>query len=186
MIKYFLPLSLALFTLFGSVNCSYAQTKEERDFLKSLQNEKEINVILDMSQVIIHGKTEADFVYIEDVSSDEDWSSLWINKYRPSLFRDLLGELNSSMFDYGYTVRFGNFQQAKYQIRLLVLSISEKGDTHIKVYYERAEEKQIIYSIVVYGHGGIFGSKVNLMGDGFKRAGVDLAKQTKRVFEWGR
>ena len=81
----------------------YAQTKEERELLKSYRI-KEINVILDMSQVIIHGKTEADLFTLRTLAPMKIGVSLWINKYRQS-FSDLLGELNSSMFDYGYTVR---------------------------------------------------------------------------------
>ena len=61
-----------------------------RELLKSLKNEKEINVIIDFSQAIIHGKSEVDFVYIEGISSEEDWITLWENEYKPGLFQVFL------------------------------------------------------------------------------------------------
>jgi hypothetical protein len=187
-------LCASLLTICTPVEFLFAQTekldkqerKERRELLKSLQNEKEINVIIDMTKANIHGKSEADFVYIEDVSSTEDWTALWETEYKPSLFHDLLGVYNTQMFDYGYKVRFGNFENTKYQIRLEVTSIQEKGTTFLKVSVEQQDQQKILCSFFIIGHGGIYGSKVNLMGDGFKRAGEELAKQTIKLFETGR
>ena len=46
------------------VDSLHAQTskKEIRELLKSLQNEKEINVIFDISNAMIEGQSEADFI----------------------------------------------------------------------------------------------------------------------------
>ena len=166
------------------VDCLHAQTskKEIRELLKSLQNEKEINVIIDFSQAVIHGKSEADFVYIEDVSSEEDWITLWETEYKPSLIRDFLEAFNTYMFDYGYKVRFGSFEQSTYQIRLIVSSISEKGSVYINVFIKERGQEEALYELTAYGDGGTFGSKINLMGDGFKRAGLDLAQQMIYIF----
>jgi len=183
MIKYFLPLSLALFTLFGSVNCSYAQTKEERDFLKSLQNEKEINFILDMSRASIHGYSESDFVYREDLQSDKDWATLWETEYKPDLLNKFLGSLNLLLFDFGYTVKFGDFENTKYQLRLIVSEIYEKGDTFIDISIEDREKLELIFLFKIDGRGGTFGSKVNLMGDGFTRAGRVAARKFHNFFK---
>ena len=170
------------------VDSLHAQTskKELREILKSLKNEKEINVIIDFSQAIIHGKSEADFVYIEDVSSEEDWITLWENEYKPSLFRDLLGSFNTYMFDYGYKVRFGSFEQSQYQIKLIVSSISENGSVLMSGYIRNRDQEATLCELTIIGNGGTFGSKINLMGDGFKRAGIDLAKQMISVFERGK
>jgi len=56
------------------VDSLHAQTskKEIREILKSLQIEKEIDVSIIFSQAVIHGKSEADFVYIEDISHKYD------------------------------------------------------------------------------------------------------------------
>ncbi|MDD4030076.1 MAG: hypothetical protein PHE07_01425 [Bacteroidales bacterium] len=183
-----------IFAISAPVESLFAQTekldkkerKERRELLKSLKNEKEINVIIDFSKANIHGKSEADFVYIEDISTEEDWATLWETEYKPSLFRDLLGEYNSQMFDYGYKVRFGNSENTKYQIRLVVTSIMGNGTTYLKVYVEQREQQKILCSFMIIGNGGMFGSKINLMGDGFKRAGKELAKQTIKLFERGR
>jgi len=104
------------------VDSLYAQNskKEIREILKSLQIEKEIDVSIQFSQAIIHGKKEADFVYLEDVATEEDWVNLWENEYKPGLFHDFLGSFNNYMFNDGYRVRFGSFEQSKYQIRLIV------------------------------------------------------------------
>ena len=170
------------------VDSLYAQNskKEIRELLKSLQNEKEIDVSIKFSQAIIHGKSEADFVYIEDVSSEEDWITLWENEYKPSLFRDLLGSFNNYMFDYGYRVRFGSFEQSKYQIKLIISSISENGSVLMSGFIKKRGQEESLYELTVYGRGGTFGSKINLMGDGFKRAGLDLAKQMISVFDRGK
>ena len=160
--------------------------KEMRELLKSLRNEKEIDVSIKMSDAIIHGKSEADFIYIEDISSEEDWATLWENEYKPSLFRDLLGEFNNYMFDYGYKVRFGSFEQSKYRIRLIVSRISENGEVLMSAYIKERGQEESLYKLTITGRGGTFGSKINLMGDGFKRAGIDLAKQMISVFDRGK
>jgi trans-aconitate methyltransferase len=76
---------------------SQSSDKEMRELLKSLKYEKEINVIIDFSKAKIHGKSESDFVYIEDISSTEDWTTLWETEYKPGLCHDLLGEFNTNM-----------------------------------------------------------------------------------------
>ena len=187
-------LCASLLTICTSVEFLFAQTekldkqerKERRELLMSMWTEKEINVTIDFSKANIHGKSEADFVYIQDVSSTEDWTALWENEYKPSLFHDLLGEYNTNMFDYGYKVRFGNFENAKYQIRLVVTSILESGTTYLKVYVEQKDQQKILCSFSISGRGGAFGSMINLMGDGFKRAGKELAWQTIKLFNTGK
>ncbi len=170
------------------VDSLYAQTskKELREILKSLKNEKEIDVSIKFSQAIIHGKSEADFVYIEDISSEEDWTTLWENEYKPGLFHDLLGALNTYMFNVGYRVRFGSFEQSKYQIKLIVSSISENGSVLLSGFIKNRDQEESLYELTIVGNGGTFGSKINLMGDGFKRTGIDLAKQMITVFERGK
>ena len=170
------------------VDSLYAQTskKELREILKSLKNEKEIDVSITFSQAIIHGKREADFVYLEDIGSREDWTTLWENEYKPSLFRDLLGSFNNYMFDYGYKVRFGSFEQSKYQIKLIVNGIAEKGTVYMNALLKERGQEEPLYELTVAGGGGTFGSKINLMGDGFRRAGLDLAKQMILIFKRGR
>ncbi len=150
---------------------SQSSDKEMRELLKSLKYEKEINVIIDFSKAKIHGKSESDFVYIEDISSTEDWTTLWETEYKPGLCHDLLGEFNTNMFDYGYKVRFGNFENAKYQIILRISSISTKGDIIFVGYILENGKKEYLQKLFVSGTGGTYGSKINLMGDGFKRAG---------------
>lgn len=187
-------LCASLLTICTPVEFLFAQTekldkqerKARRELLMSMWTEKEINVTIDFSKANIHGKSEADFVYIQDVSSTEDWTALWENEYKPSLFHDLLGEYNTNMFDYGYKVRFGNFENAKYQIRLVVTSILESGTTYLKVYVEQKDQQKILCSFSISGRGGAFGSMINLMGDGFKRAGKELAWQTIKLFNTGK
>jgi hypothetical protein len=157
-----------------------------RELLKSLQNENEIDVTLSMSKVIIHGYSESDFVYRENLLSEEDWPTLWEKEYKPELNKKFMNALNLQIFDYGYSVRFGNFGKAKYQIRLIVNSIHEKGSVYMKAFINKREQEESLYELTVYGGGGIFGSKVNLMGDGFKRAGWDLARQMNILFKKGK
>ena len=185
-------LHLLLFTIVlafsiptNSLNAQ-SSDKEMRELLKSLKYEKEINVIIDFSKAKIHGKSESDFVYIEDISSTEDWTTLWETEYKPGLCHDLLGEFNTNMFDYGYKIRFGSFENAHYQILLRVNSISEKGNTIMNAYIVERGQKNVLCNLFISGTGGTFGSKVNLMGDGFKRAGKELARQMNILFKRGR
>jgi len=169
-------------------NSLNAQTsdKEMRELLKSLQNENEIDVTLSMSKVIIHGYSESDFVYRENLLSEEDWATLWETEYKPELNQKFMNALNLQIFDYGHSVRFGNFGKAKYQIRLIVSSISEKGDIILNGYIIDREQQFVLCKLFISGTGGTFGSKVNLMGDGFKRAGKELARQMNILFKRGR
>ena len=166
----------------------HAQTsdKEMRELLKSLQNENEIDVTLSMSKVIIHGYSESDFVYRENLLSEEDWPTLWEKEYKPELNKKFMNALNLQIFDYGHSVRFGNFGKAKYQIRLIVSSISEKGDIILNGYIIDREQQFVLCKLFISGTGGTFGSKVNLMGDGFTRAGKELARQMNILFKRGR
>ena len=170
------------------VDSLHAQTskKEIREILKSMQNEKEIDVTIDMSRVIIHGYSESDFVYRENLRSDRDWPTLWESKYKPGLIVDFMNALNLKTFDDGNSVIFGSSGKAKYQIRLIVNSIHEKGSAYIKAFINKRGQEESLYELTVYGGGGIFGSKVNLMGDGFKRAGWDLARQMNILFKKGK
>jgi len=170
------------------VDSLYAQNskKEIKELLKSLKNEKEIDVSITFSQAIIHGKSEADFVYIEDISSEEDWITLWENEYKPGLFRVFLEAFNTYMFDVGYRVRFGSFEQSQYQIKLIVSSISENGSVLMSGYIRNRDQEATLCELTIIGNGGTFGTIINLMGDGFKRAGVDIAKQMITIFERGK
>ena len=170
------------------VDSLHAQTskKEIREILKSMQNEKEIDVTIDMSRVIIHGYSESDFVYRENLRSDRDWPILWESEYKPGLIVDFMNALNLKTFDDGNSVIFGSSGKAKYQIRLIVNSIHEKGSVYMKAFINKREQEESLYELTVYGGGGIFGSKVNLMGDGFKRAGWDLARQMNILFKKGK
>jgi|LFRM01.1.fsa_nt_gb hypothetical protein len=170
------------------VDSLHAQTskKEIREILKSMQNEKEIDVTIDMSRVIIHGYSESDFVYRENLRSDRDWPTLWESEYKPGLIVDFMNALNLKTFDDGNSVIFGSSGKAKYQIRLIVNSIHEKGSVYMKAFINKREQEESLYELTVYGGGGIFGSKVNLMGDGFKRAGWDLARQMNILFKKGK
>lgn len=170
------------------VDSLHAQTskKEIREILKSMQNEKEIDVTIDMSRVIIHGYSKSNFVYRENLRSDRDWPTLWESEYKPGLIVDFMNALNLKTFDDGNSVIFGSSGKAKYQIRLIVNSIHEKGSVYMKAFINKREQEESLYELTVYGGGGIFGSKVNLMGDGFKRAGWDLARQMNILFKKGK
>ncbi len=166
----------------------YSQTsdKEMKGLLKSLKNEKKINYIFDMSQAKIHGKSEAEFVYLEDLNSLYDWTSLWEVEYKPNLIHDFLVAFTSQMTYRGNKVKFGDYADAKYQIRIVVKLIAPKGSTKMQVFFEDAVKQSVLFQLDIVGIGGVFGSKVNLMGDGFKEAGKDLAKQLDYVFRKGK
>jgi len=140
----------------------------------------------DMSQAKIHGKSEADFVYLEDLNSLYDWTNLWKVEYKPNLIHDFLVAFTSQMSFRGNKVKFGDYADAKYQIRIVVKLIGQKGSTKMQAFFEDAANQSVLFTLDIVGTGGVFGSTVNLMGDGFKRAGNDLAKQLDYVFRKGK
>ena len=44
--------------------------------------------------------------------------------------------LNEHMFDFGVYREIGNFEQAKYQVDLVLINVSEKGDTIMDAFIE--------------------------------------------------
>lgn len=187
--KYFLLLfCTAVLALSIPVDLLYSQNPDKviSGLLKTLKNEKEFNVIIDFSHAKIHGKNEADFVYIEDLNSLYDWTTLWENDYKPNLIHDFMSVFTSKMLNYGYKVEFRNLIEAKYQIRIVIKFILPKGSTKMQVFVEDNEQQWLLIKFDIIGEGGYFGSKVNLMSDGFKRAGKDLAKQMDYVFRNGK
>jgi len=192
--KALLLLCALLLTMLIPIESILAQTnkvdkqerKARRELLMSLQNEKEINVIMDMSNVIILGQSESDFIYRESTIYGDEWADLWENEYKPSIYSDFLVALNSLMYDFGYSIRFGTSYNTKYQIRLVVNKISGSGHTSMFVCIEDSKLEKELYSFSIKGRGGQYGSTVNLIGDGFKRAGKDLAIRMNKIFICGK
>ena len=170
------------------VDSLHAQTskKEIRELLKSLQNEKEINVIFDISNAMIEGQSEADFIDREVILYGDGWIELWENEYKPSIYDEFLSEFISLMYEFGYNVRFGNFENAKYQIRLDVNNIKVSGHATINANIEERKTERVLYDFTVKGRGGQYGTKVNLIGDGFRRAGKKMAIRMNKIFICGK
>lgn len=177
-----------MFAIIAPTESLYAQTskKETKEILKSLQNEKEINVRIDMTNAIIQGQSEADFIYREVSLYGDDWIELWENEYKPGIYDEFLGAFMSLMYDLGYNVRFGNYENTKYQIRLNVIKISGSGQTTMLANIEDCKSGRILYSFTLKGRGGQYGTKVNLISDGFRRAGKEMAIRMNKIFICGK
>jgi len=177
-----------------SADFSFAQTqnidkqeqKARRELLMSLQNEKQINVIIYFSQANIHGKTEADFVYLEDLNSLYDWTNLWEFEYKPNLIHDFMVAFTSQMLYNGYKVKFRNLIETKYQIRIVLEFISLEGNTKMQVFIEDTDQRSVLLEFNIFGQGDFWGSKIDMMGDGFKKAGKDLAEHMSYIFKKGK
>lgn len=177
-----------IFAIIAPPESLYAQTskKETKELLKSLQNEKEINVRIDMTNAIILGQSETDFIYRETSLYGDDWIELWENEYKPGIYDEFLGAFMSLMYDFGYNVRFGNYENTKYQIRLNVIKISGSGQTTMLANIEDCKSERVLYAFTIKGRGGQYGTKVNLISDGFRRAGKEMAIRMNKIFICGK
>ncbi len=177
-----------MFAIIAPTESLYAQTskKETKEILKSLQNEKEINVRIDMTNAIILGQSETDFIYRETSLYGDDWIELWENEYKPGIYDEFLGAFMSLMYDFGYNVRFGNFENAKYQIRLDVMKISGSGQTTMLASIEDCKTGSVLYCFTIKGRGGQYGTRINLISDGFRRAGKEMAIRMNKIFICGK
>lgn len=186
--KFLLLLFTVMFAIIAPTESIYAQTskKETKELLKSLQNEKEINVRIDMTNAIILGQSEPDFIYRETSLYGDDWIELWENEYKPGIYDEFLGTFMSLMYDFGYNVRFGNFENAKYQIRLDVIKISGSGQTTMLASIEDCKTGSVLYCFKIKGRGGQYGTRINLISDGFRRAGKEMAIRMNKIFICGK
>ena len=128
-----------------------------------LKDQSRVYFEVDFSQALIHGMSEADFA---------DYETDWYKDKRHivSLITNNCNDIVHRFF------LVGNYPEAKYFLKLVVRSVSEKGDFVCDLYLYDEEDKQVGLVEGIWGKGGIFGTKLNLIKDGAKSTGEEVGR----------
>lgn len=138
--------------------------------LLDVNSSRTVNLIVDFSKASIHNMNEEEF-----------------STYEPNYIRlkpEVIGKL-AEEFNDSEKVKFmiGNFPNASYAIKVTILSVSTKGNITSSADVVDKNGKTIASVPEMYGDGGTFGSKMNLMGDGCKSTGKVLAKKLAKLIK---
>jgi hypothetical protein len=147
--------------------------KSSYEFLKS---EKQLNIVMDYSIVKIDGYTEPEFIEYQCIRGGEKWKTKWDSIIKKDLYQKFTGYFNENFIGKS-ELRGGNFPDAGYVATVKLVKIDFYGTTEAKVIITKKGSDTVINIIDIVGRGGKAGSRENLMGDGFKRAGSDLGKK---------
>lgn len=160
-----------LLFVFTSLTCSFAQNENAwKEGLQRVSQENLVRLEVDFSQASIHSMTEDDFAI-----------------YEPSYCKHkftVIGKLADSFND-SKRLPFiiGNFPKASYILKVRIISVDSKGNMNSTAEFLDKDGKLVAKVGEIYGDGGTFGSKMNLMGDGFKSTGKALSKQVKKLLK---
>ncbi len=141
-----------------------------------LNNEKQLNIVIDYSIVKIDGYTEAEFVEYQCIRGGEKWKTKWDSIIKKDLYRKFTGYFNENFIGKS-DLRGGNFPDAGYIATVKLVKIDFYGTTEAKVIITKKGSDTVLSIIDIVGRGGRAGSRENLMGDGFRRAGSDFGKK---------
>jgi hypothetical protein len=162
-----------LFVIFACLSlCSYAQVPFNNEVVTgsfAALNGQVAN--LDIVYEKIHNMSEADFAEYE-----KDW-----NVDKPEIEGYVLERANKALEGLCY-LKMG--KEADLTVRILVNTVSVKGDHSFEVQLLDKSEKVQGTISGLFGKGGMFGTKLNLIKDGAKstgkRAGALLRKYIKK------
>lgn len=147
--------------------------KTSNDFLSK---EKHLNIVMDYSIVKIDGYTEAEFVEYQCIRGGEKWETKWDSIIKKDLYQKFTGYFNENFIG-KCDLRGGNFPDADYIATVKLVKIDFYGTTEAKVIITKKGSDTVLSIIDIVGRGGRAGSRENLMGDGFRRAGSDFGKK---------
>lgn len=151
---------------------SFAKKKKTNPY-EFLRNQKQLHLVIDYSNAVIHGLSEDDFLELQAIKGGEEWKTKWEEEIKKELYLKFVGEVNTPLIG-KYDLRVANYPDAEYQATIQIQSITQRGTTKAKVVFTKRNSNEEITYLYIDGLGGTFGSKENLMGDGFRRAGEDL------------
>lgn len=154
-IMFFLPMQIVAQTVSG-------------DF-SGLKKQAFANIKVNYTDASIHGLSEEDFSYIEP-----DWE-----KEKPTVLLKIISQLSDRLQG---KLTFGLKRENSYTIVINVVSVNSKG-THLSNVDIISPSGEVEASIQgVEGKGGTFGSAINLIGDGAKSTGKNIAKILSNKF----
>lgn len=153
----------------SSITCSYAQDKHVTETtILDVCKEKFLKLEVDFSQASIHNMTEEDFAIYEPS----------YKKDKPEVIAKLaesFNKKNERLF------LVGAFPKAAYTLKVTILSVSAKGNINSMAEILGKDRNVIAKIENIYGKGGVFGCKMNLIGDGCKSTGKALAKRIEEL-----
>ena len=128
---------------------------------KALQGQNRVNFEVDYSEASIHGMSEEDFGDYE-----YDWY-----KDKREVTAIIVNECNERC---RRAITVGRYDKSPYLIKVVIRAISSKGDFDFDAYLLDEEGKQLGSIENLWGKGGRFGTKLNLIKDGAESAGKNL------------
>ena len=129
---------------------------------RSIANEPRVGFMVDLSVADIMGMTEEQFAEYEP-----DWKK---DKY------EILSLISSSANkETNNAPRLGNYKDANYDLKLVIRSIDVKGNYDCDIVLLKRDEV-LAKGVGLYGKGGKFGTKLNLMKDGAENIGKMLGR----------
>ncbi len=123
-----------------------------------LKDLSRVRMEFDFSQADIHGMTEEEFA---------NYESDWLTD-KPEVLARFLDECNKKC---GNVIYVGKYKDSPYCIRILVHTITIKGDYDIDAILEDNEGKILGSILSIRERGGKFGTKLNLIKDGAEHTG---------------
>ncbi len=149
-----------LFVIFACLSlCSYAQVPFNNEVVTgSFSSLKGQSANLEIVYNKIHGMPEADFAAYE-----KDW-----NVDKPEIESIIWSKANDGVKSSCY-LNMGN--KAEQTVRIVVNSVSVKGDYSFEIQLLDKSEKVLGKIEGLFGKGGMFGTKLNLIKDGAKSTG---------------
>lgn len=140
---------------------------------KALQGQQRVNFEVDYSESSIHGMSEEDF---------GDYETDWYKDKR-EVTAILINECNEKCRK---EITVGRYDNAFYLIKVVVRSISTKGDFDFDAYLFDMEGNQLGSIENLWGKGGRFGTKLNLIKDGAESAGGALGAALRTAIRKGK
>lgn len=123
-----------------------------------------VNLSVDFSEAYIHGLCEDEFFTYEP-----DYTCL-----KSEVIGLLAEESNECK---RVNLMIGDFPKPSYTVNIKIVSVSSKGNVTTSYTDVIDEKDNVIVKSEMYGDGFIFGSKMNLMGGGFKSTDKVLAEK---------
>ena len=134
-----------------------------------LLGKKQVNVEFDYTSTVVENLDLRDFQDLQS-SVGVKWEQLFLDELNDEIEDDL-------------EIKFGDYPESSYTMLCIVLSVSLNGTTKMDVRFINTETLEERSKMIIYGHGGIFGSFANLVGDGMSRCGERLGEIIEEKLE---
>lgn len=164
-------LFLFLLLTLNSLTCIYAQNETTVSTeLKELCNQEFVELKVDFSNASIHNMAEEYFAIYEPSYSEK----------KLEVIAKLAEGFND---DKRKPFIVGMFTKALFTIKVNVIHIDTNGDMNSKAEILDRDGNLLAGLGSLYGEGGNFGSKMNLIGDGCLSTGEALSKKVKKLIK---